>query len=162
MISYRVPSPGKDSRSREVQRVVVLILSTSLSPGEAWFVAHKKTDLTLTRNNHTLRLKIIIQRLRSVLSAKSASLHSAKRQLVIPVVQRVHPHVSGLKLIDRGFDVVQVLGPDRRPQSVDRSVRAFNSLVETAHPEDRQHRSESLFTHCARVIRNVDKNRGQI
>src|SRR6185295_16449332 len=100
MISYRVPSSGKDSRSREVQRVVVLILSTSLSQVKLGFVVHENKCLTSTRNNHALRLQIIIQRLRPVLATKAAGLHATKRQLIVAVVQRVHPHVSGLKLID--------------------------------------------------------------
>src|SRR6185369_10374608 len=102
MISYRVPSFGILSISADVQRTVVLILSTSLSPGEAWFISLiTKKQIALTRNHYALGLQIIIQRLGAVLSSKPARFHAAKRQLVVTVMQRVYPNISCLNPVDR-------------------------------------------------------------
>src|SRR6266478_9450106 len=122
---------------------------TSLSPGKAWLVSSSASALVpkSTRDNHALRLQIIIQRLRPVLATEAACLHAAKRQFIVTVVQRVHPHVSCLNPIDRGFNVVEILRPYRRPKPVDRIVRALNRFIDTVHTEDRQRRTECLLLH---------------
>src|SRR3712207_8014053 len=70
--------------------------------------------------------------------AVPALLHPTEGQLVVDLVLRVDPHVTGLDPLHRDRGSVQIAGPDRRPQPVDRSVRA-RSEEHTSELQSRQY-----------------------
>ena len=63
-------------------------------------------------DHDALGLQVIIEGLGAMFAAKPACLDSAKRQLVVAIMQGVHPHITGLKPVDRRLNMVEVLAPD--------------------------------------------------
>jgi len=68
-------------------------------------IQHSSTPISASRSHvdddHALGLEVIIQSFGAVLAADAALFHAAEGQLVVAIVERVHPHVAGLQFVDR-------------------------------------------------------------
>src|SRR5262249_16884775 len=113
-------------------------------------------------NYDALGLQVIVQRLGAVLAAKPASLDSPEGQLVVTVMQRVHPHVPGLETVHSRLDVLKGLAPDRRAEAIDRLVGSLDRLFHAANTKDRQKRPEGLFSSRASIIGHAFDHSRQI
>src|SRR5947208_2839870 len=82
----------------------------------------------LSRDHDAFGFEVIIERLGAVLAPEAARLDAAERQLVVAVMQRIHPDVARLYAINRRLDVIEVLRPNGRAKSVDRIIGLRNGF----------------------------------
>src|SRR5262249_58273917 len=93
-----------------------------------------------------LGLQVVVQRLGTVLAPKPARLDSPEGQLVVAVMERVHPHVPCLQTVNCSLDVIKVPAPHRRAQTVDRLIGPLDRLLNAANSKDRQNRPATPLT----------------
>ena len=102
----------------------------------------------------------MVERLEPVLLAEPAVLHPSERQLVIAVVDLVHPGHAAIDVLGGAVDLAHVVRPDRGTEPVTRVVRAPDRIVEVGVAEHRQHRPEHLFRYKPRVLARLGHHGG--
>src|SRR5215210_6571447 len=100
---------------------------------------------TRTPDHDGLGLRVVVERLDSVLLAVTGLLPAAKRQLVVDDLGRVDPGITRLDPLRRLRSPIQIRRPNGRPEPVNRRVRQLERLLHVRDPPNGQRRSEDLL-----------------
>src|SRR5215216_199634 len=104
-----------------------------------------------------LGLRVIVEGLYAVLLAMARLLPAAEGQLIVDELGRVDPGVARLEPLGGLGGPVEVGGPDRGAEPVDRAVREFERLLHSRDPPDGERRPEDLLRGHPRVARRLEK-----
>src|SRR5215212_1199193 len=104
-----------------------------------------------------LGLRVVVDGLYAVLLAVARLLPAAEGQLVVDELGGVDPGVARLEPLGGLRGPVEVGGPDRGAEPVDRTVREFESLLHARDPPDGECRPEDLLRGHPRVARGLEK-----
>src|SRR5215204_446564 len=102
-------------------------------------------------------LRVVVEGLYAMLLAVARLLPAAEGQLVVDELGGVDPGVARLEPLGGLRGPVEVGGPDRGAEPVDRTVREFESLLHARDPPDGECRPEDLLRGHPRVARGLEK-----
>src|SRR5215210_54093 len=104
-----------------------------------------------------LGLRVVVEGLYAVLFAVSRLLPAAEGQLVVDELGGVDPGVARLEPLGGFRGPVEVGGPYRGSEPVDRAVREFERLLHARDPPDGERRPEDFLRGHPRVARRLEK-----
>src|SRR3989337_1245869 len=80
-----------------------------------------------------LALHVILHGFRTMLLAEARSLDAAEGQLVVAIVNLVHPGDPGVDLAECAVGPADVLSPDRRPETPQAAIGLRDRFIERLH-----------------------------
>src|SRR3546814_19012908 len=86
---------------------------------------------------------------RSTRTEHTLSLHDA---LPISGIEAVHPHHAGAQRLGGAVRLLDVAGPHRRGEAVDRVVADLHGFLGIAEGDRRKHRAEDLLLRAGHVV----------
>src|SRR5262249_34247479 len=92
-----------------------------------------------------LYVGVLLERVRAEIPPEAALLVAAERRARVESVVGVDPDGAGLDLAGHTVRQLDVPGPDRRDQPINRSVGDRDRLVRTLETDHREHGSEDLL-----------------
>src|SRR5262245_42628666 len=93
------------------------------------------------------------------IAPEAALLVSTEWRAAVKGVVRIDPDGACLNLGGHAMRQLDVLGPDRRYQTVHGSISDRDRLIRTPEPDSRQHRSENLLLCDLHIRLHFGKNR---
>src|SRR6266699_5269460 len=108
-------------------------------------IPHPASRIPSQSHPHSLRLRIIIQRLAPQVAPEPRELVAAKRGGGVIEVVRIHPHRARLDRAGHAVRLLDVSGPDARREAVQRAVGELDALGLVVERQHRQHGSENLL-----------------
>src|SRR5215213_1251792 len=108
-------------------------------------------------DNDRLGLRVVVDGLYAVLLAVARLLPAAEGQLVVDELGGVDPGVARLESLGGLGGPVEVGGPDRGAEPVDRTVREFERLLHARDAPDREGRPEDFLRGHPRITRRLEK-----
>src|SRR6267143_3968134 len=119
-----------------------------------------KTQITLQFYSDGLYLSVIRQSIFAEFAPNSRLLVAAERRSRVEHVLAIYPHRSRAHSVRDGMRLGDVLGPDRRGESIHALVGAIHYLVEVLELENGHDRPEDLFLRDLHVVLYVGEHRG--
>src|SRR3546814_16354148 len=89
---------------------------------------------------------------RSLVAAEAGLLVAAEGRRHVAGIEAVHPHHAGAQRLGGAVRLLDVAGPHRRGEAVDRVVAELHGLLGIAEGDRRQHRAENLPLRAGHVV----------